>query len=84
MEIWVDPKLSVEETESKLMVEKRAHSRFINAVADELAAFVGCLECGKTFQRLDGKGFRIPGFVILVSKPVCSILRTLEVTLGWV
>ena len=50
MEVWVDPELGVEETETKLVWQKRAQSRFINLVTDELAAFVGN---GRTARRAD-------------------------------
>ena len=50
MEEWIDPKLSEQETESKLVSEKRALSRFINVVTAEITAFTGN---GKTARRAD-------------------------------
>merc|ERR1711905_33560 len=48
VEVWVDPELDGEKTENKLVWQKRAQTRFINFVADELAAFVGN---GRTARR---------------------------------
>ena len=47
-EVWVDPELDGEKTENKLVWQKRAQTRFINFVADELAAFV---RNGRTARR---------------------------------
>ena len=47
-EVWVDPELDGQKTEDKLVWQKRAQSRFINFVGDELAAFAGN---GRTTRR---------------------------------
>ena len=48
MEDWVDPELDGAQTENKLVFQRRAQSRFVNFVKDELIAFVGN---GKTARR---------------------------------